>query len=153
MAHGLAGPRVGLRLRHFRPLLHGGPAGGRGVDDAPGARESPLLQVGDFDELAGGADAPGLVVAEHGAELQARHDVLLSDLGMPWEDGYVLIAKVRALPRERGGRIPAAALTAYVRAEDRVRVLGSGFQLHVPKPLEPNELVAVVANLAGRLPE
>ena len=78
-------------------------------------------------------------------------DVLISDLGMPGEDGYALIAKVRALPAERGGRIPAAALTAYVRADDRVKVLSSGFQLHVPKPLEANELVAVVANLAGRL--
>ncbi|HEX7317528.1 MAG TPA: ATP-binding protein [Pyrinomonadaceae bacterium] len=82
---------------------------------------------------------------------QSRPDVLISDVGMPGEDGYALIAKVRALPPERGGRIPAAALTAYVRAEDRVKVLRSGFQLHVPKPLEPNELVAVVANLAGRL--
>jgi PAS domain S-box-containing protein len=81
---------------------------------------------------------------------QLRPDVLLSDLGMPGEDGYALIAKVRALPAERGGHIPAAALTAYVRAEDRVKVLRSGFQLHVSKPLEPNELVAVVANLAGR---
>ncbi|MDT7689962.1 MAG: hypothetical protein QOE46_2721 [Acidobacteriota bacterium] len=79
-----------------------------------------------------------------------RPDVLISDLGMPEEDGYRLIAKVRALPAERGGQIPAAALTAYVRAEDRTRVLRAGFQLHVPKPFEPAELVAVVANLAGR---
>lgn len=84
---------------------------------------------------------------------QSHPDVLISDLGMPGEDGYALIAKVRALPAERGGHIPAAALTAYVRAEDRVKVLRSGFQLHVSKPLEPNELVAVVANLAGRLNE
>jgi PAS domain S-box-containing protein len=82
---------------------------------------------------------------------RSRPDVLLSDLGMPGEDGYALIAKVRALPAARGGQIPAAALTAYVRGEDRVKVLSSGFQLHVSKPLEPNELVAVVANLAGRL--
>jgi signal transduction histidine kinase/CheY-like chemotaxis protein len=84
---------------------------------------------------------------------QLRPDVLLSDLGMPGEDGYALIARVRALPAERGGRIPAAALTAYVRAEDRAMVLCSGFQLHVPKPFEPQELVAVVENLAGRLNE
>ena len=84
------------------------------------------------------------------AIVQSRPDVLLSDLGMPGEDGYALIEKVRALPPERGGRIPAAALTAYVRGEDRVKVLRSGFQLHVSKPLEPNELVAVVANLANR---
>jgi CheY-like chemotaxis protein len=74
-------------------------------------------------------------------------------LGMPGEDGYALIAKVRALAPERGGQIPAAALTAYVRGEDRVKVLRSGFQLHVSKPLEPNELIAVVANLVGRLNE
>jgi PAS domain S-box-containing protein len=84
------------------------------------------------------------------AIVQLRPDILISDLGMPGEDGYALIAKVRALPAERGGHIPAAALTAYVRGEDRVKVLRSGFQLHVSKPLEPNELVAVVANLAGR---
>ncbi len=77
-------------------------------------------------------------------------DVLVSDVGMPEEDGYSLIARVRVLPAERGGRIPAAALTAYVRAEDRVKVLRSGFQLHVPKPVEPAELVTVVAHLAGR---
>ena len=82
---------------------------------------------------------------------QFRPDVLISDLGMPEEDGFALIAQVRALPAERGGQIPAAALTAYVRAEDRMKVLRSGFQLHVPKPFEPAELVTVVANLAGRV--
>ncbi|MDT5156186.1 MAG: hypothetical protein QOH51_543 [Acidobacteriota bacterium] len=82
---------------------------------------------------------------------QFRPDVLISDLGLPEEDGYVLIDKVRALSSEHGGQTPAAALTAYVRAEDRMRVLRSGFQLHVPKPIEPAELVAVVANLATRL--
>jgi PAS domain S-box-containing protein len=79
-----------------------------------------------------------------------RPDVLISDLGMPDEDGYALIAKVRALPAERGGQTPAAALTAYARVEDRLRVLRSGFQIHLPKPVEPVELVTVVANLAGR---
>ena len=81
---------------------------------------------------------------------RTRYDVLLSDIGMPGEDGYALIEKVRALPAARGGETPAAALTAYARAEDRLRVLRSGFQIHVPKPVEPSELVAVVANLAGR---
>ncbi len=79
-----------------------------------------------------------------------RPDVLLSDIEMPGEDGYSLIAKVRALGPERGGDTPAAALTAYARAEDRTRALLAGFQLHVPKPVEPTELVAVVTNLAGR---
>jgi PAS domain S-box-containing protein len=84
------------------------------------------------------------------ALIQSHPDVLISDLGMPGEDGYALIAKVRRLPADRGGQIPAAALTAYVRAEDRVKVLRAGFQLHVSKPIEPAELVTVVANLAGR---
>ena len=79
-----------------------------------------------------------------------RPDVLLSDIEMPGEDGYSLIAKVRALRPEEGGNTPAAALTAYARAEDRTRALLAGFQLHVPKPVEPLELVAVVTNLAGR---
>jgi PAS domain S-box-containing protein len=77
-------------------------------------------------------------------------DVLISDIGMPEEDGYSLIAKVRALDKERGGRIPAAALTAYAGEEDRIRTLRSGFQIHVPKPVSQNELIAVVANLADR---
>jgi CheY-like chemotaxis protein/two-component sensor histidine kinase len=78
-------------------------------------------------------------------------DVLVSDLGMPGEDGYSLIEKVRALPHEQGGQTPAAALTAYARVEDRMRVLRSGFQIHVPKPVEPAELVTVIANLAARI--
>lgn len=79
-----------------------------------------------------------------------KFDVLLSDIGMPGEDGYWLIKKVRKLPPERGGKTPAAALTAYAGAKDRMRVLRAGYQMHVPKPVEPAELVTVVANLAGR---
>jgi CheY-like chemotaxis protein/anti-sigma regulatory factor (Ser/Thr protein kinase) len=81
---------------------------------------------------------------------RSRFDVLLSDIGMPEEDGYALIRKVRRLPKEEGGQIPAAALTAYARAEDRLKALRSGFKMHVVKPVEPAELVTVVANLAGR---
>ena len=84
------------------------------------------------------------------ALLELRPDVLLSDLGMPEEDGYSLIKKVRALSAEQGGQIPAAALTAYARVEDRMKVLRAGFQIHLPKPVEPAELIAVVANLSGR---
>jgi len=82
---------------------------------------------------------------------ESRPDVLISDLGMPEEDGYALIKKVRALSQEDGGNTPSAALTAYARVEDRMKVLRSGFQIHIPKPVEPAELVAVVANLAGRI--
>jgi PAS domain S-box-containing protein len=79
-----------------------------------------------------------------------KPDVLVSDLAMPGEDGYTLIKKIRTLPAERGGRTPAAALTAYVRTEDRIRVLASGFQTHITKPVEPTEVITVVATLAGR---
>jgi CheY-like chemotaxis protein len=81
---------------------------------------------------------------------QHKPDILISDLGMPDEDGYSLISKIRALPSDQGGHIPAAALTAYARAEDRMRVLRSGFQFHLPKPVDSAELVTVVASLAGR---
>ena len=69
---------------------------------------------------------------------------------MPDMDGYSLIGKIRQLPAGLGGRIPAAALTAYAGVEDRLRVLSAGYQMHVPKPVEPAELTTVVANLAER---
>ncbi len=74
--------------------------------------------------------------------------VLVSDIAMPLEDGYSLIRKVRQLSAEQGGQIPAIALTAYARAEDRTRAIASGFQMHIPKPVEPAELATVVASLA-----
>jgi CheY-like chemotaxis protein len=70
---------------------------------------------------------------------------------MPGEDGYTLIRKVRSLDPDRGGRIPAAALTAYTQAEDRKQALLAGFQLYLSKPVEPAELTAAVARLAGRM--
>ena len=79
-----------------------------------------------------------------------RPDVLISDIGMPGEDGYELIRKVRALPPGRGGKIPAIALTAYARTEDRLRALRAGYQMHVSKPVELAELVAVMASLIQR---
>jgi CheY-like chemotaxis protein len=76
-------------------------------------------------------------------------DVLVSDLAMPGEDGYSLIRKVRALNAERGRQqTPAVALTAYVRVEDRARAMKEGFNMFVPKPVEPNELILAIANLA-----
>lgn len=77
-------------------------------------------------------------------------DLLISDIGMPEEDGYALLGKVRMLPRERGGQIPAVALTAYATDTDRERALAAGFQLHVVKPVELKELAEAVASLAGR---
>ncbi|MBH8574344.1 response regulator [Nostocaceae cyanobacterium CENA369] len=81
---------------------------------------------------------------------QWQPDVLVSDIGMPEEDGYSLIRKLRSQPPEQGGKIPAAALTAYARAEDRTRAIKEGYQLHLPKPIEPAELTTVVASLVGR---
>jgi PAS domain S-box-containing protein len=82
-------------------------------------------------------------------EAGARPDVLVSDISMPDEDGYMLIERVRKLPPEEGGKIPAIALTALERANDRIKALASGFSMHVPKPVEPEELAMVIANLTG----
>ncbi|MEP0957856.1 response regulator [Microcoleus sp. FACHB-1515] len=76
---------------------------------------------------------------------QQSPDVLASDIGMPEADGYSLIAQVRSLPANQGGQIPAVALTAYARVEDRTRTIAAGFQSHLSKPVEPAELVAIVA--------
>lgn len=79
-------------------------------------------------------------------------DVLLSDIAMPEEDGYALIRNVRGLSRERGGEMPAAAITAYSRPEDRKKVLQSGFSLHVAKPIDPSQLLAALITLAAMVP-
>ena len=90
--------------------------------------------------------------AEGLIELQAKNpDILVSDIGMPNEDGYSLISKIRALPDEHHKNIKAVALTGYARAQDRMRALSVGYQNHVAKPIEPDELATVVASLTGRL--
>jgi CheY-like chemotaxis protein len=76
--------------------------------------------------------------------------IVLSDIGMPEKDGYDLIRAVRALPQATHARVPAAALTAFARSQDRTRSLLAGFQAHITKPVDPAELVAVVAALTGR---
>jgi signal transduction histidine kinase/ActR/RegA family two-component response regulator len=78
-----------------------------------------------------------------------KPEVLMSDIGIPGEDGYTLIRKVRALNPEQGGKIPAVALTAYAGEEDRMRALLAGYQSHVAKPVNPAELIAVLTGLAG----
>jgi hypothetical protein len=117
------------------------------VDDEPDTRNlvaKVLQQCGAIVSTV--ASAAEALEAFEGAP----PDVLVTDIGMPGEDGYALIRKIRARAPERGGRVPAAALTAYARVEDRMRALSAGFQLHVPKPVEPAELAMVVATLAGR---
>jgi CheY-like chemotaxis protein len=84
---------------------------------------------------------------------QWRPDVLVSDIEIPEEDGYSLIRKVRALEADRGGKTPAIALTAYGRTQDRMRSLTAGYNMHVPKPVDPGELTTIIASLAGRGPE
>ncbi len=79
-----------------------------------------------------------------------KPDLLVSDIGMPNEDGYSLIGKVRKMKSRRARQIPAVALTAYATSEDRTRTLNAGFQLHVTKPIEPANLVMVIADALGR---
>jgi CheY-like chemotaxis protein len=81
---------------------------------------------------------------------EKRPDVLVSDIAMPGEDGYGLIEKVRSLDNEDAQNIPAVAITAYAKDEDRARALSSGFQIYVAKPIELAELVSVVARAARR---
>jgi CheY-like chemotaxis protein/anti-sigma regulatory factor (Ser/Thr protein kinase) len=82
---------------------------------------------------------------------QWKPDALISDVAMPDEDGFALIGQVRSLGADRGGNIPAVALTAFTRDEDRAHALSAGFQRYVMKPVAPDELVAVVASLTGRV--
>ena len=81
---------------------------------------------------------------------KTKPHVLIMDIGMPNEDGYEAIRKVRQLTSEEGGKVPAIALTAFARSEDRRRAVLNGFQMHIAKPVEPSELIAMVASLAGR---
>jgi CheY-like chemotaxis protein len=116
------------------------------VDEEPDARELFSLRFTSYEaELRDCASA-----AETFRTLDKwRTNMLVSDIGMPGEDGYELLRKIRAREPERGGRIPAVALTAYARAEDERRALAAGYQIHIPKPVEPDLLAVTVARLAG----
>jgi CheY-like chemotaxis protein/two-component sensor histidine kinase len=120
------------------------------VDDEADAREllTVLLKQYGARVTATASVAEALEALRQG-ESGKLPDVIISDISMPDEDGYMLIRRVRQLPPEEGGRIPAVALTAFERASDRVRALSAGFQFHVPKPVEPDELAMVIANLTG----
>jgi CheY-like chemotaxis protein len=95
-------------------------------------------------------DAPNVREALAKVE-QERIDLVISDIGMPGEDGYSLIRKIRALPIKEKASIPAIALTAFARNEDRTRALLEGFNVHMAKPVEPSELLVALADL-GRHP-
>jgi PAS domain S-box-containing protein len=136
-------------------------AGGATPGGAPQLESLRLLVV---DDDSGTREVMQAILERAGAEVRTadsaaatlkildewQPDVLLSDIGMPVVDGYGLIREVRARPASRGGRVPAAALTAYSRTEDRLRALSAGFQMHLAKPVEPIELITVVASLAHR---
>jgi signal transduction histidine kinase/CheY-like chemotaxis protein len=117
------------------------------VDDEPDARDLLRRVLSDCEAeviTAASAAEALMLVAER------RPDVLVSDIGMPDTDGYELLRRVRLLGAARGGRLPAIALTAFARSEDRTRALRAGFLVHVSKPVEPAELVATVASVVGR---
>jgi hypothetical protein len=120
------------------------------VDDEPDARALVKRLLEDCNAVVILATCAQEAVQRVQTE---RPDVIASDIGMPIEDGYSLIRRVRALGPEQGGNTPALALTAYARAEDRVKAVMAGFQQHVSKPVEPAELIAMVASLAGRTPK
>jgi CheY-like chemotaxis protein len=132
-----------------------------GMEGAPDLAGIHVLVVEDDDDarllvkkvLEGqGAFVKAVSSGREALEVLGREriDVLLSDIEMPGTDGYQLIRELRLRPSQQGGAVPAVALTAYARTEDRLRSLRAGFQLHLSKPVQPSELVTVVASLAAR---
>jgi signal transduction histidine kinase/DNA-binding response OmpR family regulator len=121
------------------------------VDDERDARDviAAMLEHCGAEVIAACSTAEAVDVLA-GTANGSMPDVLISDIGMPGEDGIDLITRLRGLAPDRGGDIPAIALTAYARAEDRARVLAAGFQRHIAKPVDPSTLASVVARLARR---
>ncbi|HMB96194.1 MAG TPA: response regulator, partial [Tepidisphaeraceae bacterium] len=120
------------------------------VDDEFDAREliKRVLEDSEAEVLTAASAAEAMLMLD-----TEKPHVLVSDIGMPITDGYEFLRQVRALSQENGGKIPAIALTAFARSEDRTRALMSGYQVHVAKPVEPNELIATVASVVGRTAE
>lgn len=118
------------------------------IDDEPDARALVKRLLEDRDAVATTAGS-----ALEAMNLIQSHpfDVIVSDIGMPGEDGFSLIRRIRALGSDRGGNTPAIALTAYARTEDRIRAISAGFMAHLAKPVEPVELITMVAGAAGRV--
>ena len=133
------GARHARRLKDLRVLV---------VDDEPQARElfSTIVENAGAEVRVAGAARDAVGILRSWAP-----DVLLSDIEMPHEDGYVLMQQVLGLERSGPPRPIAIAVTAHSRPEDRLRALEAGFSWHLPKPVEPAELVAVIASLTGRL--
>ncbi len=132
-----------------------------GLHEGPDLTGIRVLVVEDDDDARGmvekvletqGASVKAVASAREALDVLGRDrvDVLLSDIEMPGTDGYEFIQELRLRPSKDGGAVPAAALTAYARTEDRLRALRAGFQLHLAKPVQPSELVTVVSSLAAR---
>jgi signal transduction histidine kinase/PAS domain-containing protein len=117
------------------------------VDDDSDARDlvKRVLEDREVSVTTAASSAEAMTLVKHG-----QFDLLVSDIGMPGEDGHALIRQLRSLAPGMGGDIPAVALTAYARPEDRAKALGAGYQMHAAKPIEPAELIAIVASLARR---
>jgi signal transduction histidine kinase/ActR/RegA family two-component response regulator len=157
--------RVMLPIRAVVDALPSEPAAMRAEHGAATAAEPDRLRglrVLVVDDEADARELVGTVLERYGAAVQAaesareafdvfcrwRPDVLVADVGMPLEDGYSLMRRIRTLPAGEGGITPAVALTAYAHATDRERALAAGFQEHVPKPAPPEQLAGVIARLA-----
>jgi CheY-like chemotaxis protein/two-component sensor histidine kinase len=114
------------------------------VDDDPDARQllAAILEKCDAEVETCNSAASALTLFE-----KYNPDVLVSDIGMPEQDGYELIRQIREREKGSGKRLPAVALTAFARTEDRLKALSAGYNIHVPKPVEPAELLVVIANL------
>jgi PAS domain S-box-containing protein len=131
-------PMPEVSLAHIRVLA---------VDDEIDARDlvKKLLEMAGATVSTAGSASEAM---EH--ILAERPDVLVCDIGMQEEDGYSLIRRLRAIEKKEEGVLPAVALSAYARSEDRTKAIRSGFQIHLAKPVEPAELLAVISSLAGR---
>jgi CheY-like chemotaxis protein len=116
------------------------------VDDEPEARElfASILETAGARVVTASSASDALAILDG-----AIQDVLVSDIEMPDQDGYELEGKALALAHDRGTRLNTNAVTAYARTEDRSRALDHGYQWHLSKPIEPSELVSVVASLAN----
>ncbi|RKG63008.1 response regulator [Corallococcus sp. CA054B] len=146
-------PLVQVQARQEVPSLDSGVLKGLQVlvvDDEPDALELLAVVLESRGAQVFTASSTRQALEKH--QLHRPH-VIISDIGMPGEDGYSFIRRLRALPLEQGSQTPAIALTAFARMEDRTRALLAGFQMHVPKPIEPAELIIVLASLTGRHPQ
>jgi hypothetical protein len=117
------------------------------VDDESDARSLLVEVLGEHGAVVTSADS----IAQALDEIERSvPDVIVSDIGMPHGDGYMLIRHVRQLPEAQGGDVPAIALTAYARAEDEVLALAAGFQKHLTKPVDVSRLVSLIGALCER---